>query len=108
LAALATNLYIHDAMISSAVGFYKQVSSQATNHQKCVLDCAKSNSTVKNWKFSWLWCSWSASGFKSAGLPVSRLPLSSLLHLLINKEVLLVIKKGYYKEIKSRSTRSQL
>jgi hypothetical protein len=36
-----------------------------TNYQKFILHCLKSNSIVKNRNFSWLWCSWSSSGFSS-------------------------------------------
>jgi hypothetical protein len=41
------------------------VSSQANNHRSCLLNCAKSNSTVKNRIFSLLWCSWSSLHFST-------------------------------------------
>jgi hypothetical protein len=40
-------------------------SSQVNNQQYFILHCAKNNRTVKNRNFSWLWCSWSSSGFSS-------------------------------------------
>jgi hypothetical protein len=44
---------------------WAQPIKQVTNHQLCILSCAKSNITVQNRIFLWLWCSWSSSSFSS-------------------------------------------
>jgi hypothetical protein len=63
------SLYINCALSSTTpqkqLNISNTKSSQVTNHQQCILHWAKSNSTVKNRNFSWLWCSWSSSGVLS-------------------------------------------
>jgi hypothetical protein len=64
-------------------------SSQIINHQQCVLHFAKSESSVKNINFLWLWYSaydystTPAGFFKPAGLTICIFLFLSLFHLLI-------------------------
>jgi hypothetical protein len=53
------------AIAAPCVTWLDLTSSQVTNHQQCILHCAKSNCTVKKQNSSWLLCSWSPSGVSS-------------------------------------------